>query len=48
MKRLLSVLLLVLLLFSFTACEGMSVSTKRYDEISNYVLENIETITPEK
>jgi hypothetical protein len=26
----------------------MSVSTKRYDEISNYVLENIETITPEK
>ena len=48
MKRPLSVLLLVLLLFSFTACEGMSVSTKRYDEISNYVLENIETITPEK
>ena len=44
MKRLVSVLILVLLMFSFTACEGMSVSTKRYDEISNYVLENIDTI----
>ena len=35
-------------MFSFTACEGMSVSTKRYDEISNYVLENIDTLSPEK
>lgn len=48
MKRFISFLILVLLLFTFTACEGMSVSTKRYDEISNYVLENIDTITPEK
>ncbi len=48
MKRIVSVLILVLLMFSFTACEGMSVSTKRYDEISNYVLENIDTITTEK
>ena len=48
MKRLLSVLILVLLMFSFTACEGMSVSTKRYDEISGYVLENIDTFSPEK
>ena len=48
MKRLLSILILVLLMFSFTACEGMSVSTKRYDEISDYVLENINTLSPEK
>ena len=48
MKRLVSVLILVLLMFSFTACEGMSVSSKRYDEISNYVLENIDTLSPEK
>ena len=48
MKRLLSILILVLLMFSFTACEGMSVSTKRYDEISGYVLENISTLSPEK
>ena len=48
MKKLLSVLILVLLMFSFTACEGMSVSTKRYDEISGYVLENIDTLSPEK
>lgn len=48
MKKLLSVSILVLLMFSFTACEGMSVSTKRYDEISGYVLENIDTLSPEK
>ncbi len=48
MKRLTSVLFLALLIFSLTACEGMSVSTKRYDEISNYVLENIDALSPEK
>lgn len=48
MKRFTSIFVLVLLLFSFTSCEGKSVSTKRYEEISNYVLENIDTITPEK
>ena len=48
MKRFISFLILVLFLFTFTACEGMSVSTKRYDEISNYVLENIYTLSPEK
>ena len=48
MKRFISFLILVLFLFTFTACEGMSVSTKRYDEISNYVLENIDTLSPEK
>lgn len=44
MKRLALVLILLLL---FTACGGMSVSTKMYDEISNYVLENVDLITPE-
>ena len=48
MKRYISFLVLVLLMFSFTACEGMSIYTKRYDEISTYVLENIDTITTEK
>ena len=48
MKRFISFLILVLFSFTFTACEGMSVSTKRYDEISNYVLENIDTLSPEK
>jgi hypothetical protein len=48
MKRFISFLILVLFLFTFTACEGMSVSTKRYDEISNYVLENMDTLSPEK
>ena len=48
MKRFISFLILVLLLVTFTACAGMSVSTKRYDEISNYVLENIDTLSPEK
>lgn len=48
MKRFISFLILVLFLFTFTACEGMSVSNKRYDETSNYVLENIDTLSPEK
>ena len=48
MKRIISVLILVLLLFTFNACKDVSVSNKTYDEISNYVLENINIITPEK
>ena len=48
MKKILSFSFLLLLIFSLTACEGMSVSTKRYDEISGYVLENIDTLSPEK
>ena len=32
-------------MLSFTDCEGMSVSKKRYDEISKFVLENIDTLT---
>ena len=48
MKRLALICVLVLSMFSFTACEGTSVTAKRYDEISNYVLENIDTLLPEK
>ncbi len=48
MKRILSISILILMIFSLTACEGMSVSTKRYDEISDYVLENIDTLSPKK
>ena len=48
MKKILSFSFLLLLIFSLTACEGMSVSTKRYNEISGYVLENINTLSPEK
>ena len=48
MKKILSFSFLLLLIFSLTACEGMSVSTKRYDEISGYVLENIDTLSPKK
>ena len=48
MKKILSFSFLLLLIFSLSACEGMSVSTKRYDEISGYVLENIDTLSSEK
>ena len=48
MKKILLFSFLLLLIFSLSACEGMSVSTKRYDEISGYVLENIDTLSPKK
>ena len=48
MKKILSFSFLLLLIFSLTACEGMSVSTKRYNEISGYVLENNDTLSPKK
>ena len=48
MKKILSFSFLLLLIFSLSACEGMSVSTKRYNEISGYVLENIDNLSPKK
>ena len=48
MKKLLSVLICVLVAISFTACEGISTSQKRYDEISNYVLDNLDTLSYKK
>ena len=47
-KRFISVLILVLLTFSFASCGGMTVSTEKYDEISSCVLENIDALSPEK
>lgn len=35
-------------MLSLVACEGMSISNKRYDEISSYVLGNVDTLSTEK
>ena len=48
MKKILSILTCILVILSFASCGGMSISNKRYNEISNYVLENIDTLSPEK
>lgn len=37
-----------MLIFIMIACEGTSISEKRYGKISNYVLENIETLSSDK
>ena len=42
MKKTISILLSVMILVSLTSCRGMSISEKNIDEISNYVLENID------
>lgn len=46
MKRLLCILILCFLSFSLSACSGMSVSNKIYNEISKYVTENMDTLSP--
>ena len=48
MRKLVSVLVCIMVIISLTACEGMSISNKRYVEISNYVLENIDNLSSEK
>ena len=48
MKKLLSIIISIVLILSLVSCEGMAISNKRYEEISNYVLENIETLSSEK
>lgn len=51
MKRRKLILLLIvcfMLIFIMIACEGTSISEKRYGKISNYVLENIETLSSDK
>ena len=48
MKILILFSMSILLILSFVACDGMSISTKRYTEISSYVLENIDTLSPQK
>ena len=48
MKKLFSVLILIILLLSLTACEGMSVSNKKYEEIKHYVLDHADAFSPEQ
>ena len=48
MRKLFSILICVIVIISLTACEGMYVSDKKYDEISNYVLDNIDAFSTEK
>lgn len=47
MKRIIAVLLVALLLFSFVSCGANTVSDKKYEQIKAHVLENIENLTPE-
>lgn len=47
MKKLFWALICVIVIIPLTACEGMSISDDRYDEISNYVLENIDNLSCE-
>ena len=48
MKKLISVLMCAFIVFSFTACNGMSTSNRKYNEISDYVLDNIDTLSSEQ
>lgn len=48
MKRFSLFLIFVLVISCFTACTKTSMSTQGYDEISNYVLENKDSITTKK
>ena len=48
MRKLFSILICVIVITSLTACEGQYVSNKKYDEISNYVLDNIDAFSTEK
>ncbi len=38
----------ILVMILLVACTGMSISTKKYDEISNFVLKNKDTILSKK
>ena len=48
MKKLISVLMCVVIVLSFAACSGMSISNSKYNEISDYVLDNMEALSPER
>lgn len=48
MKKCTSILICIFIMLSLNACSGMSISSERYDEISNYVLENSGILLPEK
>ena len=46
MKRPFCILLLFSLIISLTACAGMSVSNKMYNEISKHVTDNMNSLNP--
>ena len=46
MKKLLCMLMICSFTFSLSACGGMSVSNKMYNEISDYVTENMDSFSP--
>ncbi len=48
MKKLVIFLFSVVFVFSLSACGGMSVSEKSYEEISKYVTDNRDELSPEK
>ena len=48
MKKFLCMLIICFFTFSLSACGGMSVSNKMYNEISDYVTQNIDVLSPEK
>lgn len=48
MKRFISLFLIFVVLISLSACSGLSASNKMYTEISNYVTENLDSLSPEK
>lgn len=48
MKRFVLPLFCVVLMLSFTGCGGVAVSARGYDEVSGYVLDNLDTLTSTK
>lgn len=48
MKKCIIILISIFVILSLNACGGMSISNERYDEISNYVIENSDALLPEK
>ena len=46
MKKLLCMLIICFFTFSLSACGGMSVSNKMYNEISDYVTDNMDSFSP--
>jgi len=48
MKKTLVFLISILSIFILTACNINTISEKRYNEISSYVLDNIDTLSSEK
>lgn len=48
MKKMFAVLILFSVVILLSACSAMSISNKKYDEISDYVLENIDALSSDK